>query len=81
MITFNNHWTVKKQLAEAFRLKSYNEQNERNVFLNRSLNEFENDKFCLNKRYSFFQHCYIKGNFKISNLKLFYDGREIDTSK
>ena len=83
LVTFNNYWTVKKLLAGAFRLKNYNEEHESSIFLNRFLNkdEQEREKLCLSKRYSLIQQGYIKEKFRISNLKLFYEGREIDTTQ
>ena len=39
LVTFNNPWVVRKFLASTCRMKRHNEENNTNIFVNRSLSE------------------------------------------
>ena len=84
LISFNTPWTVRKILARANALRQYNLDNGTNIFISKSLNKDDQlkEKQCLSKRWQLItDEQYEKDKFKIINLKLFYDGKEIDTSK
>ena len=75
-----NPWVVRKILARTYRLKRHNEENNTNIFVNRSLSKEEQQKKkdCLTKRWKLIsEENYDKTKFRIINLK--FNGNEIST--
>ena len=76
LISFNTPWTVRKILARTNTLRQYTSENGTNIFISKYLNKDEqlNEKQCLSQRWQLItDEQYEKDNFKINNLKLFYD--------
>ena len=82
LVTFSNPWAVRKFLARTYRMKRHNEENNTNIFVNRSLSKEEQQKRkdCLANSWKLIsEEHYDKTKFKIINLKLFYNGNKIST--
>ena len=70
LVKFNNPWVVRKILARTYRLKRHNEENNTNIFVNRSLSKEEQQKRkdCLTKRWKLIsEENYDKTEFKIKS--------------
>ena len=83
LISFNTPGTVRKILTRANAFRQYKMDNGTNIFFSRSLNKDDllEEKQCLGKRWQLItDEQYEKDKIKFINLKLFYDGNEIDTS-
>ena len=81
LVTFNNSWTVRKLIANAHKIKYFNQDNGTKIFVSKSLAKEEQikEKECLIKRYKLInEEGYLRNKFRIFNPKLFYDGTEIE---
>ena len=84
LVTFNNSWTVRKLLANAHKIKYYNQDKGTTIFVSKSLTKEEQikEKECLIKRYKLInEEGYLRNKFRIFNQKLYYDGTEIEVSQ
>ena len=80
LLTFTNLYAAEKCLAKSSRLKSFKYP----VYISKSLNQKEREleKRILSTRYKMItENNMDRSKFKIRNLKLFYDGQQVDLSQ
>ena len=80
-VSFNNSWTVRKLLANAHKVKYFNQDNGTKIFVSKSLTTEEQieEKECKIIRFKpINEEGYLRNKFRIFNQKLFCDVSEIE---